>query len=111
MSIAGHSGGYQLADDAYIDQMIDRWRALHEAIDQHGWQISTAIQQVFPPARDRPSGSQASAYVASLLRAKKHNQGMSDYATAYLDRLDASRGRYAQLEQDVEGGLRYPGGR
>lgn len=113
-AIAGSGGGgaggqYVFASLAELDGIIAEWEALRDRIRGRGAMLSRAITMVEPPADDLMSKLQANTAAHSLERAQEHRQAMEDYATSYVEKLQAARARYAAMESNSAAQLRQAG--
>ena len=95
----GQGGNYVFADLDHLDRIITRWTALRDDLADDRISIGRAIQKIAPPADDRPSVTQAKAAGASLHKGQLHNQAMVDYVNGYIEKLQATRARYAAIEE------------
>jgi hypothetical protein len=93
-------GNYVFTDLAHLNRIIDQWTSIQNATRRNAIMLEQAIYPVTAPAGDDPSRRQADRYVESLEMARRHSDAMSEYATAYVNRLTASRSQYATTEED-----------
>jgi len=94
----GEGGDYVFTDLDELGAIITDLEALTEEIRNDGRGLNQATELATPPAEDSMSTGQASAYVASLNKAKTHNDAMAAYAQSQLDKLKAARTSYAETD-------------
>jgi hypothetical protein len=95
----GGDGRYVFADLAELDSIIAKWEAVRDRIRDNGRKIIEARDAVTPPADNAPSRIQADVLANSLDTGHQHNLAMFDYANSYIQKLQASRARYAADDQ------------
>jgi hypothetical protein len=110
MGTGGGGGGqFVFADLAELDSITTQWKAERDRIRNDGQTLSEAIQLCNPPAPDTMSHYQATRLRKSLTEAWNHNQAMFNYATGYVQKLEASRSSMADTEQNNSARLRTTG--
>jgi hypothetical protein len=105
----GAGGQYVFASLAELDGVIAEWEAVRDRIRGRGETLSRAISVILPPADDLMSRIQAKAAAHSLEKAQEHRQAMEDYATSYVEKLQAARAQYAATDSSNAAQLRRAG--
>lgn len=102
----GEGGTYVFADLDELDNIITKLEALAQEIRQDGRGLLRAAELANPPAEDHMSTGQASAYAASLNKARAHNEAMVSYAEHQLVKLRAARTTYVETDAESAARLR-----
>jgi hypothetical protein len=105
----GGGGTYVFASLDELDTIIAKWEAVRRRIQANGMRILQAQDAVVAPADNAPSRIQAQTLTSSLETGRLHNEAMFDYANAYIQKLRASRARYASDDQAGVDQLRRAG--
>jgi hypothetical protein len=95
----GSDGQYVFADLAELNAIKAEWTRLHEDVLLDKDRLTQALRFIEPPAQDEMSRKQAQALADSLTLARRHNEAMADYASAYIDKLNAAHQQYATEDE------------
>lgn len=95
----GSGGQYVFASLEELDAIITDWTTLRDDIQLDGQRLAHAQSRIEPPADDIMSRQQPAAVNASLDKALAHNATMSEYASSYIDKLNATKEHYLLEEE------------
>jgi len=95
----GTGGQFVFASIAELDGVIAQWKDQREAIQADGAKIRQAANYITAPADDGMSSGMRDTSVESLNTLYDHNQKMAEYASGYIDKLEAARANMVNTDQ------------
>ncbi|NIH78377.1 hypothetical protein [Amycolatopsis viridis] len=96
--------GYHFDPDQ-IAELIPKWEALRDGIDEDSQLLTEAGRIATSPSADQPAHDNLQKIDASIGVAIEYNMRLREYAQTWIDMLRTANGTYRQQDDEAQKGL------